>query len=52
MSDNEAYNLIIATFEDKESAEFIYKTLLDMQNAMMVQVKTASTVYRNEHMAS
>ena len=49
MSDNEAYNLVIAAFEDKESAEFVYNTLLDMQNALMVQVKTASTVYRNEH---
>jgi hypothetical protein len=38
MSDNEAYNLVIAAFEDKESAEFVYNTLLDMQNAMMVQV--------------
>ncbi len=49
MSSKEDYNLVIAAFDDKESAEFVYNTLLDMQNAMMVQVKTASTVYRNEH---
>ena len=49
MSSKEDYNLVIAAFDDKESAEFVYNTLLDMQNALMVHVKTASTVYRNEH---
>lgn len=49
MSNKEEDNLVIAAFEGKETADFVYNTLLDMQNANMVTVKTVSTVYRNEH---
>jgi uncharacterized membrane protein len=49
MSDEQEYSLVIAAFPKKESAEFVYNTLLDMQNAQMVKLKTVSTVYRNEH---
>ncbi len=48
MSEEEAYSLVVAAFNDKESAEFVYNTLLDMQHADMVDLKMASTVYRNE----
>lgn len=48
MSDKEDYNLVIAAFEGKETADFVYNTLLDMENAMMVELKTVSTVYRND----
>ena len=48
MSDEQEYSLVIAAFPKKESAEFVYNTLLDMQNAQMVKLKTVSTVYRNE----
>jgi uncharacterized membrane protein len=48
MSQEETYSLIIAAFDDKDSAEFVYNTLLTMENAEMVDLKMASTVYRNE----
>jgi uncharacterized membrane protein len=48
MSKEQEYSLIIAAFTGKETAEFVYNTLLDMQNADMVKLKTVSTVYRNE----
>ncbi|MCZ7669701.1 MAG: DUF1269 domain-containing protein [Chloroflexi bacterium] len=48
MSNKEDYNLVIAAFEGKETADFVYNTLLAMQNAMMVELKTVSTVYRND----
>lgn len=48
MSNKEDYNLVIAAFEGKETAGFVYNTLLAMQNAMMVDLKTVSTVYRND----
>lgn len=49
MSNEKDYNLVIAAFEGKETAEFVYNALLDMQNAKMIKVKTVSTVYRNAH---
>ena len=49
MSKEQEYSLIIAAFDQKESAEFVYNTLIDMQEAEMVKLKTISTVYRNEH---
>lgn len=49
MSNKEEDNLIIAAFEDKETADFVYNALLDMQNANMVKLETVSTVYRNDH---
>ena len=49
MSKEQEYSLIIAAFDQKESAEFVYNTLIDMQDAEMVKLKTISTVYRNEH---
>jgi uncharacterized membrane protein len=48
MTEEEAYSLVVAAFDDKETAEFVYNTLLDMENATMVDLKMASTVYRNE----
>lgn len=48
MSKEEAYSFVVAAFDNKESAEFVYNTLLDMQYAEMVDLKMASTVYRNE----
>jgi len=48
MSEEQEYSLIIAAFSGKETAEFVYNTLLDMQNADMVKLKTVSTVYRDE----
>jgi len=42
-------SLIIATFDDKNTAEYVYNALLDMQNAEMVTLTTTSTVNRNEH---
>ncbi len=48
MAEEEAYSLVVAAFEDKETAEFVHNTLLDMENAAMVDLKMASTVYRND----
>jgi uncharacterized membrane protein len=48
MSDTGEYNLVIAAFEGKETADYVYNTLLDMQNANMITVKTMSTVYLND----
>ncbi|MFN2123479.1 MAG: DUF1269 domain-containing protein, partial [Candidatus Promineifilaceae bacterium] len=48
MSQEETYTLVIAAFDDKESAEYVYNTLLTMENAEMIDLKMASTVYRNE----
>lgn len=48
MAKDEVYSFVIATFPEKDSAEYVYNTLLDMQNAEMVDLKTASTVYRDE----
>ena len=48
MSGKEDYNLVIAAFEGKETADYVYNTLLDMQHAKMVEIKTISTVYRND----
>lgn len=48
MSDEQEYSVVIAAFPKKESAEFVYNTLLDMEQANMVKLKTVSTVYRNE----
>lgn len=49
MSKEQEYSLVIAAFKKKDTAEFVYNTLLDMQNADMVKLKTVSTIYRNEH---
>ena len=49
MSKEQEYSLVIAAFKSKEAAEFVYNTLLDMQNADMVKLKTVSTVYRDDH---
>ena len=49
MSKEEEYSLIVAAFAKKDTAEYVYNTLLDMQNADMVKLKTVSTVYRDEH---
>lgn len=48
MAKDEVYSFVIAAFPEKDSAEYVYNTLLDMQNAEMVDLKTASTVYRDE----
>jgi len=48
MSQEETYSLVIAAFDDKDSAEYVYNTLLNMENAEMIDLKMASTVYRNE----
>lgn len=48
MSEEETYSFVVAAFDDKESAEFVYNTLLDMEYAEMADLKMASTVYRNE----
>ncbi len=48
MSEEEAYSLVVAAFSDKETAEFVYNTLLDMEYAEMADLKMASTVYRND----
>ena len=44
----EVYSLVVAAFDDKESAEYVYDTLLTMENAEMVDLKMASTLYRND----
>ena len=49
MAEEQEYSLIVAAFKSKETAEFVYNTLLDMQNADMVKLKTVSTVYRDKH---
>jgi uncharacterized membrane protein len=49
MSKEQEYSLVVAAFKKKDSAEYVYNTLLDMQNADMVKLKTVSTVYRDKH---
>jgi uncharacterized membrane protein len=48
MAEKEAYSLVVAAFQDKETAEFVHNTLLDMAYAEMLDLKMASTVYRND----
>ena len=48
MSEEEVYSLVVAAFDEKEKAEFVYNTLLDMENAEMVELKMASTLYRSD----
>ena len=49
MSKDSDDTLVIAAFDKKETAEYVYNALLDMQNASMVSLSTVSTVTRNEH---
>lgn len=41
-------SLFIAVFDTEDGAETVYNVLLNMQNADMVQLKSASIVYRNK----
>lgn len=47
MSENAEYSFVIAVFDGPETADFVYNQLLDMQNAVMVEIKMVSTVTRN-----
>lgn len=47
MSKNPEDSLVIAAFEGKETAEYVYNVLLDMEKAEMVSLKVTSTVTRN-----
>lgn len=47
MSEKVENSFVIAVFDGPETADFVYNQLLDMQNAVMADIKMVSTVTRN-----